>query len=101
MIPTPPQAFQSATRRFHLYIADHYPTFEGMAEFAVRDLTPGASAQLVIYLDDVLSADYADDELRELWNSSEADIFVHKPQDLKTLLAAVRDAARAAQNGRT
>ena len=85
--PSPPTAFLRVCRQFHLDIGVLCPTFELMAAFALQRVEEAERVTLAEYIDRLLSGEYTDDELRELWNSSGADVFVPDVQNLKALLA--------------
>ncbi|MFA5900722.1 MAG: hypothetical protein WC829_16605 [Hyphomicrobium sp.] len=61
-----------------------------MAAFALQRVEETERATLVEYLDRLLSGDYTDEELEELWNSSGADVFIPDAKNLKALLAEMR-----------
>jgi hypothetical protein len=88
--PSPPDAFLWACRMFHEDIGILCPTFDGMAAFALRGVKPSEHKTLAEYLDRLLNGDYTDDELKELWNSSGADVFIPDVKNLKALLTEMR-----------
>lgn len=87
---SPPAAFFRLCRQFHVDIGVLCPTFELMAAFALQRVEETERATLVEYLDRLLSGDYTDEELEELWNSSGADVFIPDAKNLKALLAEMR-----------
>lgn len=89
--PPPPDAFTWACRRFHEDIGILCPTFDSMAAFALQGVKPSEHKTLADYLDRLLSGEYTDDELKELWNNSGADVFI---PDVKNLIALFTEMER-------
>jgi hypothetical protein len=89
--PPPPGPFIRACRQFHVNIGVLCPTFESMAAFALQGVGGSDRDMLAGYLDRLLSGDYTDDELKELWNSSGADVFI---PDVKNLIALFTEMRR-------
>jgi hypothetical protein len=88
--PSPPAAFLRVCRQFHVDIGVLCPTFELMAAFALQRVEEAERITLAEYLDRLLSGEYTDDELEELWNSSGADVFIPDVRNLKALLTEMR-----------
>ena len=94
--PPPPLPFLAVCRMFHVDIARMHPTFESMAAYALQN-TQGANRDtLAEYLDQLLSGDYTDDEVKELWNSSGADVFAPDVKNLIALFTEMKRQLRAA-----
>jgi hypothetical protein len=94
--PSPPAPFLRACRMFHVNIAHFCPTIERMAAFATQNIEGADRDTLAEYLDQLLSEDYTDDELKELWNSSGADVFVPDVKNLVALFTEMKRQLRAA-----
>jgi len=93
--PSPPMLFLQVCRMFHADIADTCPTFELMAAFALQRVEEAERVTLAEYLDCLLSGEYTEDELMELWNSSGADVFIPDVKNLIALLTEMRRQLRA------
>lgn len=66
-----------------------------MAAFALQGVEGANRDTLAEYLDRLLSGEYTDDELKELWNSSGADVFIPDVKNLVALLMEMRRQLRA------
>lgn len=92
--PPPPLPFIAVCRSFHVDIGRLCPTFESMAAFALQGVEGADRDTLAEYLDGLLSGDYTPDELKELWNSSGADVFIPDVKNLIALFTAMRQELR-------
>jgi len=80
---------------FHADITDTCPAFELMAAFALQRVEEAERVTLAEYLDRLLSGEYTEDELMELWNGSGADVFIADVKNLIALLTEMRRQLRA------
>jgi hypothetical protein len=93
--PTPPLPFIAVCRKFHVDIERLHPTLEGMAAFALQNVEGTNRDTLAEYLDSLLSGEYTDDELKALWNSSGADVFIPDVKNLIALFTEMKGQLRA------
>lgn len=93
--PSPPMLFLQVCRMFHADIADTCPTFASMADFSLQHIEGVDCDALAQYLDRLLSGEYTEDELMELWNGSGADVFIPDVKNLLALLTEMRRQLRA------
>ena len=87
----PPEAFMKLCQRFYQDVGDDHPTLDALAKFGVRGISAEDSEVVAAFLDELLSAQMSEDELKAVWWSTSADVYFKDGEQLVLFLKSMRE----------
>ncbi|MBU1212967.1 MAG: hypothetical protein KJ587_17105 [Alphaproteobacteria bacterium] len=87
-----PKEINDVCRNFHQDIHLHTKTLDDMVEFATNGIGDTERKIVAAYLDEILSDRFSDDDLKDIWYKTPADVYFPEGGHLRQLLEKMREA---------